>query len=141
MNLTAIREAFAAQIKNNVSAEINVYPYRRSSLNPPYVVIDGSTDNYLQFHATWARNGVHEIEFVLEIRATGAGENSGPLIDSLLSYGTDQPSSIIEALRADRTLGGVVANTVVSTGQGPVIDDTGATAFLAVTIQPLPEAS
>jgi hypothetical protein len=110
LDLEAIHTAVADQIRNNVAREINVFPLRPE--NPPFpylAVVPG--DPYVSYHETFASSTVGalcDVQLELLIVQNARSIDAQMFILELLSAGTGENSSVVDAIETDRTLGGVV---------------------------------
>lgn len=117
LTLQTIREALADQLRDALSAggrKTNVYPYRTNGTTPS-ITIDPAAD-YLDYFVTFGAAGLSTVRLTLEIiPASTEAKSAGIALDDYLSAGTDNPASIMDALYADTSLGGV-AETLQVTG-------------------------
>lgn len=132
MNPTAIREALADVLQG---LSVNCYPYKPSGITPPFIMIRAA-DDYLTFHETWHRAGVQRIRFQLDIVAVARPEDAEQLLDELVTFGAAEERSVFEALKADRTLGGLVDNIAVVRVTGVVDGELGPTASILLDVYP-----
>jgi hypothetical protein len=112
LNLGAIRAALAVQIKAHVSREVNVYDgYIPASPSPPAVLIGPSSDIYISYHESFSQTGLALVNLRLTIAAPPGPDTDGQkALDEFLSAGAGLPNSILDAIAADLTIGGTVAN-------------------------------
>lgn len=137
LDLQAIREALKAQLDEELARDINVYAYRPANPVPPYVAVI-SGDPYISYYETFASSAVGslcDVQLELIIGQTADAISAQVFIDDLLSAGAGQTSSVIDALEADPTLGGVVA-TCIALRAGPIVfaEDGSATASVPLQI-------
>lgn len=107
LTLRDIREALATQIRDAVAEPTNVYAYRVDNPQPPYIIVDPDAE-YLDYFAggTFGSAGMSKARFSLEINpASNDTESAGIALDDYLSAGTGNPSSVIDAIMANPTLG------------------------------------
>jgi len=130
LELAAIRTALVDKIRATVARDVNVYPYPLQNPNLPSVTVTaGGSGGYIDYQVTSGTSPVCDVYFTVTVVATAADEVSPQIVvDDLLSAGTGQGSSLIDALIADRTLGAVVQNLHIGTASTPrtQVDDSGA---------------
>jgi len=125
VDLQAIREALASQLRANISKNINCYSYDVGAGTFPAITIDAGSP-YIAYHESFGDRALAGIELVLRITTTSAdGASSWLLMDSLLSPGLVNTMSVLEAVELDSTLGGVVANVWVSSASEPRFNESG----------------
>lgn len=123
VDLKVIREALAAQL-NTVDA-IRAYPYPvpnavSNAAGKVAVLIDAADADYVIYEETFTEAGLAQVNLALYIEVTAQTPTAAQeRLDELLSSGTGQDASIRNAIRADPTLGGVVALTRVLTADPP----------------------
>ena len=126
VNLQAIREALAAQVRANVAKNINVYAYDTLSSGTFPAINVQATNPYVTYHESFGDRALAGVELVLEIITTSAdGLSAHLLMDALLSPGLANSASVLEAVEVDPTLGGVVANCWASSVSAPRLDESG----------------
>lgn len=143
LDIKAITSALADQIDANTSRSLACY-----SLQPPTVpqfpcAIVRTGEPLVAYHETFGPGVGVLVQISLEVllMAQGATDiDSQIVIFDLLSSGTGKTSSVIDAIEADRTLGGLVADCFVerASGLARVASETGADAIsstLTVTIR------
>lgn len=135
----AIREALAQQIKDGVQREVNAYAYIPDSPAYPYVGIRSGTP-YVTYHETMKSASVGalcDFQLVIEVAQNARTQDAQIFVDDLVAAGTGEMSSVVDAIEADRTLGGLVDTCVcLACEQGPTTneDDGTTTAVLPVHI-------
>jgi hypothetical protein len=128
LDLSAIRAAIIATIKPVVDTKfVSLYPYFPNAPSLPCIGVRASS-NYLTYHSTFDNGpglgGQSLVYMELHVAESGDPEDAGAFVDSMLS--TRSGASIIEALEADRSLGGVVDDCVCLTGHmRPIGEDGG----------------
>lgn len=113
LDLVAIRRAVADRIRSTAhAAKVDVQAYVQPQPMFPIIGVFPGTGDYVSYFETMGPNG--EADVILELRTVVAygAIDSQILLDEMLSSGTGQTKSIIDALMADRTLGGVVEDCV-----------------------------
>lgn len=125
MNLTAIRERLADTLRDGIGMPINVYPYMPDAPRSPCIVIVPAA-NYIIPHESFGLHQLVELHFRLLIGAASRAEDAQRLLDSLLSFGDDETSSVIDAIESKRDtanggLDGLVEDLVIesATTVGP----------------------
>jgi hypothetical protein len=114
-NPKEIREALAEQLRQNVARGINYFAYRPANPPVPYVAVI-CDDPYVGYHETFATattGALCDVRFMIEIGHSGEAQSAQIFIDELLASGTGQQSSVIDAIEADRTIGGTVETCIV----------------------------
>ncbi len=130
VDIGAIREALVGQVALGIDRQVNRYAYQPNAPQLPAVIcVPG--DEYVAYHESFAPNAAVSIQFdLLLLAAPGPDVDGQILLDQLLSAGTGQGNSVIDAIEADRTLGGTVHDAIVRTAssEGRIdLDDTGNT--------------
>jgi len=115
LNLTVIREALAAQITAGTGREVRGYPYPTGSINELPCVVVRCDDDYVNYHAT--QGEAADVGLVIDVMAAcrASIEDGLRVLDELLSSAAGQPTSVIDAIEADDSLGGAVERVVVGT--------------------------
>lgn len=123
MNIGAIRTALKTLLDAQLAGTsplANVYDYPPDSpeLNA-ILILPRSTDGggYVGTHGTFGPGALCDIGFTIEVRVGGGQIDAAKLIDKYLSIGTDE--SIVDAIEADTTLGGLVQNVFIDPGSVP----------------------
>lgn len=118
LDLKAIHEALAAQIRNGIdrSAGFTVKAFPSESSRPAIEVWpDG---NYVTYFGTFGASGISEVNLVVRVLLSGANrETEWKTACDLLSAGTGHSSSIVDAVIADMTLGSAVASAFIGDAQ------------------------
>lgn len=107
--LADIRTALKAQLMGGaLEREINVSLYGEPTEPPALYLWPTESGDYITYDQSFGNVAV-DVEFELEIDASGSDSGSVWVrIDDFLSAGVGNPSSIVDAINADPTLGGVV---------------------------------
>ena len=117
LTLSDIRAAIKAQLVANLDRETNVYAEGEGDVFPS-VTIELQDSDPIDYWLTMngpTGNGVAEVRFDLVVDVGMTDRKSAVRrLDDYLSVGTGNGSSIIDALRADVTLGGVVETVHIS---------------------------
>lgn len=111
LDLTVIRNALATVIRGGVARTVNVHAmWPDSAIILPAVIVIPAAE-YVAYHEAFAR-GLATV--ALEIRLYATGTVAGQLvIDDMLSAGAGKDSSVIDAIEANRSLGGIVSDCIV----------------------------
>ncbi len=111
--LADIHNALADQIRAGIDRQTNVSAFPDGSTIYPSVTVH-SDPEYISYWGTFGPNGDADIKLrlVLEVDAGDMTSICLKMAD-YLSAGTGNESSVVDAVMADRTLGGVVGDCVV----------------------------
>ena len=126
LDITAIRQAIADQLRTNLDRETNVYPYWVEAPQFPCVmVVPEQGGEFVSYFRTFTAQGLSELRFELHIWTVGTDATSAQrAIDDYLSAGGDNQSSVLDAVMTDPTLNGVVESCVPLTAlRGPMGPD------------------
>jgi hypothetical protein len=117
VDLQAVRKALKARLETRVGGWATVYPNDVENPTGIYVsIVAGSP--YLGYFKTYGPVGISQMNVVLEIGVGGANAiNKQKHIDDMLGIGTDH--SIIDAITADSSLGGLVEDIGIGDPSGP----------------------
>lgn len=136
LTLKGIREALAEQIADGLARQVNCYPYEVDDPALPYVIVKPSSGTYVGYFASFGPSGVADVMFDLEVAVVAADAISmGIAMDDLLSSGTGNNSSLVDAIHEDRTLGGLVADCVALSATVEPLSDTPLVAIVPVMIR------
>ena len=131
----AIRVALADQIRDYVSADINVYPHGMRNPDNPSIQVVAAAE-HIAYIGTMGANGVGDMMLELLVSTSSQDDESEMrLLCELLSAGTGYESSLFDAVHSDRTLGGVVTDAVVLAANDVVEGDPEAPASVRVPVQ------
>jgi hypothetical protein len=136
-SLRQIREAIADQLANGLDRETNTYPYAlgADAMRAPYVVVMPPGGDYIAYYATMGDQGTTDLILNLHIVTASTDPMSCQIaLDDYLSIGGDNQSSVVDAMNADRTLGGVVGDCVALKAINVTVTDTNATAVVPLRI-------
>lgn len=105
----AIRDALAAQVRNAIGelAQLEVKAYYDGTPLFPVAALFPASD-YIDYWLTGTDTRKARVSFDLRSAFTYSAEDSLRAIDKLLASGGAHARSIIDAVHADKTLGGVV---------------------------------
>lgn len=113
LTITEIREALRAQLKANLDAETNVDPH---GVGLPYPCIRIVMDGIPTY--TTSYGGVAVVPFRLVIEPAGTDASAVERLDAYLSAGLGNNSSVVDAIYADKTLGGVARDVEIVADEG-----------------------
>jgi hypothetical protein len=121
LNLTSIREGIVATIQAGVGRPLNGYPYPVGNEQLPCVVV-GTDREFVTYDSTLGVEPLCDATFVLVLmaRVSVSLEDGQRVLDEMLSAGAGLPNSVIDAVTADRTLGGTVETCKLGTAGGYV---------------------
>ena len=112
LDLTAIRRAVAGQIAANVSKTIRCYAFRADAPVFPAAVVMPSPDRYVGYHQSFGL-GASDVALTVQLMVQrGDARSADEQLDAFLSSGAGLTDSVVDAIGADRTLGGQVADTI-----------------------------
>lgn len=114
LNLDPIFRAMAAQLKAAIVGT-NVYPF--PEYNPALPAISIYPDQPIDYLQTFGPNGGADVFIKLKVEVDGEAEPAFAKMCEYLSVGTGNPSSIFDALRADKTVGGTVDDCLPRTAE------------------------
>lgn len=110
MNIASIRDGLKTRLAT-VSG-LRAFDTIPMEFVPPAAVVVPD-DPFIDYHEAF-KGGLCLVRFRVTLLASRASERTGQdKLDSLLSAGTGQSSSILDAVDGDRTLGGTVSDCVV----------------------------
>ena len=134
LNLRAVMTALVNQIDINTARSLACYDLQPATTPQFPCVIVRPADQFVGYHETFGEV-LTDVQLELVVMASGTSDlDSQIAVLDLMSAGTGMTSSVIDAIEADRTLGGAVLNTIVRTGSGlsRVTADDGSVAVMAV---------
>lgn len=114
LNIIAVREAIADQLKAAQIEGLSVYAYDPGDppSYPAAIVQHAGAGDYA---TTFGAQGVAEVTMRVQLRANAAeSESAERTLDALLSAGTGASRSVFDVLDADRTFGGTVSTFTIS---------------------------
>jgi hypothetical protein len=115
--LADIHNALADQIRAGIDRQTNVSAFPDGSTIFPSVTIHTAAD-YISYWGTFGPNGDADVQLRIVIEVDAGDLTSICLkIADYLSVGTGNESSVVDAVMADQTLGGVVGDCVVLTAE------------------------
>lgn len=125
VNLRAIRDGLAAQISNGLARHVSVDAYPGTTSVLPNITIE-SSQPYVTYHETFGDRCLVGIELsLLVVTAAADGRSAWIVMDDLLSPGGSNASSVVHAVEADPTIGGLVGNCWVSIADAAQINADG----------------
>lgn len=118
--LEVIHRALATQIANHLARDTNVYPFPVDLPVIPAISVHPASGTYIDYFSTFGPNGTSDLKLRLKLEVDSDAESVAIQICDYLSVGTDNNSSIVDAVHFDRTLGGAVDDTAVLTAEWDV---------------------
>lgn len=110
LDYRAVKDALATQIEEYVDRELTVRPYRALPGTFPCLTMKVGTTTF----ETMSSGGFAKVLLDLVLTVNHADPDSAEIaMDDFMSVGSAFPSSIIDAVQSDRTLGGVVSTCKV----------------------------
>lgn len=104
LTLSTIRQAIGAQLRANLDRQINIDVDGEGKPAPVVRLEMATVPNY---EGTFGPDGIAFCRFRLVIDPGGVDQSAVRRLDDFLSVGTGNGSSVIDALRADQTFGGI----------------------------------
>jgi hypothetical protein len=136
LNLTELREAVANQLRDNVQTdrEVTVKPYPDGKATQGPVITIWADPDYVDPWQSFGANGLALVRLMLRLdpRVGTDIPSAHRRRDDFLSIGVGNPSSILDALMVDTTLGLTGCNVH---GAAITVDDTDITAEIVVEIR------
>jgi hypothetical protein len=135
VDLAAIHRAAATQIQNALTRLTNVYPFPQDTVVYPCVTVYPGAGEYIDYWKTMGPNGNADMMLRLKVEVDSeSSEAVAVKICDYLSVGTGHTSSIVDAVMADRTLGGTVEDALVLSAEWVDPDSSRGVAWLPVSI-------
>lgn len=122
LTLSAIREALAAQLRTETARQVTVYAYKPPTMSYPCLALVAGEGDYVTYTETF--DAVATVNLVIEVHISSLKIDEQVALDDFLSAGSANLSSIVRAVNADRTLGGVVEMCFVRGARGPTLNPT-----------------
>lgn len=121
LDITAVREAIAAQLRAANIDGLSVYAYD-PGVPPSYpAAVIGWATNEPNFTFTMGAQGIAEVSLIVQLRSSAANdEDAARSLDALFSAGTGANRSVFDALHADFTFGGAVGGGGIGATRPPV---------------------
>ena len=117
LDLDRIHQAVATAVRAAVGDEFTVHAYPGEGGTGPYIEIAPGAP-YVAYFATMGTNGRADVNVTVRgFPMTGNAETAFRRVVAYLASGTDFPRSIVDALMADKSLGGVVESCVALTAE------------------------
>lgn len=118
LDLKAVHEALANQISAGI-ANVGSFTVQAFPSTSPRPCIEVWPDSeYVNYHVTSGPAGLSDVSLVIRVYLSAANAESEWLIACrMISAGTGHGSSIYDAVMADRTLGGAVADIDTATAR------------------------
>lgn len=131
LDVAAIHEALADQIRANVARSVTVYPFDPGAgarTFPCIVVRSGET--WVEYHESMGSTGIARLELEVAAMVSARRLDAHRALADFASDAAASGSSIRNAVESDVRLGGTVQNTVLYRCRGPFpveADDSGQT--------------
>ena len=120
IDLQAIRTAVKTRLDSTLTGVVNVYANNVDEPRPPSVTIVPSADGYATYFDTFGDRGLVDVNLTLLIETGARTIDAQIKLDGFLSIGT--PTSVIDPIFADRTLGNVVQDCVALSATVSALD-------------------
>ena len=135
LDLDAIHRGIADQLRLNMAADVNVYPWPVAAPMLDALTLEPDND-YLAYFATFGADGLTDLQIRIRVELDALDDESLFVkMARFLSSGADFPSSIPDAIMQDPTIGGLVQNCVPLSAQWGIDGDLGpAVAFVPLSI-------
>lgn len=117
LDLQAIRTALKLRLNTALGDACDVYANVPDDPQVPYIGIMPDPSGYVSYYETFGTQGLADVRLILVIDAGTRTIDAQIALDDYLGIGT--PRSIVSAIEADRTLGGVVQSCVALKADGP----------------------
>jgi hypothetical protein len=128
LSLQAIHEALADQIRAGIDRQTSVSAFPDGSTVFPSVTVHSDPGQYLNPYSTLGLSGTADISVRLKIEVDAVDIESACIkIADYLSMGSGNESSILDAILADETLGGLIEEMI----HAPIEWDTETNPFVA----------
>jgi hypothetical protein len=121
LDLIGIRVAIAETVVAGTQRAIHGYAYPKGGVEElPAVVVHPAADGYVDPWGSLGDGAMCIVNFVLELMAPCrvTFEDGLRVLDEMMSAGVGLPASVIDALEADRTLGGTVEDSLLGVSTG-----------------------
>jgi len=117
LSLRAIREAFADSLRERVEG-FNVSAYPGDGRSTPRISIFASGSDYVDYWLSFGSAGLAGIHYELWVETSAADDASAQMVlDAVLSAGDGNENSLIDAIRENNTLDGLVDDIVPTTSR------------------------
>lgn len=117
LNLETIHRALADQLRANLARDTAVNAFDIPPTTYPSITVYPDPAGYLQYLSTFGGNGYVDLRLRLKLEVDSDNESVFIKICDYLSAGAGFTSSIWDAIRIDKTLGGVVEDCVPSAAE------------------------
>lgn len=115
LDIAAIRNAIAAQIRTNIDRETNVSAYFLSDPKYPSIQVVPPTGEAIAHRTSFINGSAASLRLSIMVWTTSADDISGQIaLDDYLSAGGDNQSSIWDALWAGESLGRITLGGLVN---------------------------
>lgn len=124
--LSDVHVAFADQLRSRVARnDLSFHAWPDLSAPPNKIEVWPAAGTYVGYWGTFGANGTADVMVRLRLEvAHGDAATAGDMVTRLLSVGSGESASIVDAIVADPTLGGAVETVRVMSAEWDVDDDT-----------------
>jgi len=119
LDLAAIHEALAAQVRAYIADDWNVAAYPMSGMERPLIEVWPGSE-YVSPWETMSGTGIVAVGLRLVMTIGGDWETDFLQITRALSIGTDNGTSLVDAVMSDKTLGGLVETMIAARPDSPM---------------------
>lgn len=112
LTLADIRAAIKSRLEAGINRETNIAESGQQMPMPRIRLVLAASDP-IDYFTTMGPAGIARVRFDLVVEPAGTDKSAVVRLDDYLSVGTGNGSSVVDAILADRTLGGVVADCVL----------------------------
>lgn len=103
---------------------VTAFPGARPSTSAASIEVWPDPGNFVEYWKSFGTDGQLELGVRVRVEIPGGdADTAGRLMADLLGTGSDAPNSIVDALRSDPTLGGVVDDIIPQTAEWDVDDE------------------
>jgi hypothetical protein len=123
VNITELRRAVARQLSDVPGLRVYAYQIDQIPAGEADVAVVDIADDAIDYHQAY-RGGLAFVHLIVELSVQMSSERAASeRMDALLSAGSGEVRSVIDALYADRTLGGLTGGFVVTSTTRPYSSD------------------
>ncbi len=133
LTLSQIRTAIHDQLRANLSRDVNVDATGEGK-PAPVVRVQLRPSDPIDYWVTFGESGIAQAAFEVQVIPANTDQSAVKRLDDFLSVGTGNGSSVVDALMADKTLGGV-AQTIQINSSSYDPDEITATFELTIVLK------
>lgn len=136
MNLAEIRQAVADSVADVAGVRPYAYvPDFKAAGQADVVVVDADDSGYIDSYQEAFRNGLAMVKLRLTVYVQASSDRTASIrMDELLSSGTGESRSLIDAVMADVTLGGLSGGVCVDRADAPRFETVGEARMLVCDV-------